>query len=323
MQQRQLGQLWPVSRLALGGGGLGMLWGETTPEECVACFPAAVEAGITLLDMAPRYGDGMAETFLGEAFGGNLPAGVRVTTKCLLGNTPADQVASTLRRSLDESLERMRLDRVDLFFLHSNICPDDSPLRDHPLAATRMTSWSTYAGPVRETFEALKAEGLIGAWGLTGIGYPDSIIRALGDDPKPQAVQCIANVLDSPGSLKFFDGPTKPREIIRTAVENGVGVLGIRAVQAGALADVIDRELPTDHPEVRDHANAAGWRAAAARIGDSAAVLAHRYALAMEGVDTVVLGVKNRAELMECVEAEGRPLDAATMAILDASVERA
>jgi len=41
-------------------------------------------------------------------------------------------------------------------------------------------------------------------------------------------------------------------------------------------------------------------------LGESPAALAHRYALSMDGVATVVLGVKNRAELEECVEAEAK-----------------
>ena len=68
MEQHSFGSLPPVSTLTLGGGGLGMLWGETTVEECVATVHAAVAAGITLLDLAPRYGDGKAELVVGEAF---------------------------------------------------------------------------------------------------------------------------------------------------------------------------------------------------------------------------------------------------------------
>ncbi len=58
--------------------------------------------------------------------------------------------------------------------------------------------------------------------------------------------------MDSPGALKFYDEPARPRDIIAVAQENGVGVMGIRAVQAGALTDAIDRDLPPDHGEVRD-----------------------------------------------------------------------
>ena len=51
MQTRHLGQLWPVSELTLGGGGVGQLWGATTQDECIATVRAAVDNGITLLDM--------------------------------------------------------------------------------------------------------------------------------------------------------------------------------------------------------------------------------------------------------------------------------
>src|SRR5690242_17264017 len=104
MHTRAFGSLAPVSSLTLGGGGLGMLWGTTTFDECVATVHAAVEAGITLLDLAPRYGDGKAEEVVGEAFSGRLPSHVRVTSKCNLGNPPVADIASILRRSIEASL---------------------------------------------------------------------------------------------------------------------------------------------------------------------------------------------------------------------------
>src|ERR1700733_1666317 len=104
MQQHQFGQLPPVSSLTLGGGGLGMLWGPTTFDECVATVHAAVAAGITLLDLAPRYGDGKAEQVVGEAFSGKLPPGVRVTSKCNLGNPPPERIERILRQAIETSL---------------------------------------------------------------------------------------------------------------------------------------------------------------------------------------------------------------------------
>src|SRR5437016_8558103 len=86
MRQNSFGKLWPVSALTLGGGGIGMVWGETTFDECVATVRAAIAAGINLIDLAPSYGDGKAEQVVGEAFGGHLPDGVQVTSKCGLGN---------------------------------------------------------------------------------------------------------------------------------------------------------------------------------------------------------------------------------------------
>ena len=75
MQKGNLGSLGPVSRLTLGGGGLGQLWGRTDRAECVATLRAAVDAGIDLIDLAYRYGQGEAELVFGEAFEGRLPDG--------------------------------------------------------------------------------------------------------------------------------------------------------------------------------------------------------------------------------------------------------
>jgi aryl-alcohol dehydrogenase-like predicted oxidoreductase len=300
-----------------------MVWGETTFEECVATVHDAVAAGINLIDLAPRYGDGKAEEVVGEAFGGRLPPGVRVTSKCNLGNATPGEIEPILRQSIEGSLRRLRLPRLDLFFLHSNVVPDSQHIARRADAASRMTLYDTFVASVRPVFEKLVGEGLIGAWGLTGIGHPDTIIKLLGERPAPAAVQCIANLLDSPGALKFFDGPAKPRTVMAAARANGVGVMGIRAVQAGALTSALDRPLPADHPEMRDYARAAGFRSLAAELGMSPALLAHRYALSLP-VDTLVLGVKNRTELAECVAAaEAGPLPADLLARIDQSVGRA
>src|SRR6516162_6298606 len=323
MQQRSFGRLWPVSVLTLGGGGLGMVWGATTFDECVATAHDAVATGINLIDLAPSYGNGKAEEVVGAAFAGRLPEGVRVTTKCGLGNTPSGEVEPMLRRSIEGSLKRLRLSRLDLFFLHSNVVPDATHPARRPDAASRMTRYETFVGNVRPLFEKLVGEGLIGAWGLTGIGHPDTIIRLLGERPAPAAVQCIANLLDSPGALKFFDGPAKPREVMAAAHANGVGVMGIRVVQAGALTSALDRPLPADHPEMRDYGRAARFRRLGAELDMTPALLAHRYALSLP-VDTVVLGVKNRRELAECVAAaEAGPLPVDLLARVDQSVDRA
>ena len=319
MRQHAFGPLPPVSTLTLGGGGLGMLWGQTTFDECVATTKAAVDAGITLLDLAPRYGDGKAERVVGEAFGGRLPAGVRVTSKCNLGNQPANKVDRVLRQSIEASLRLLQLDRLDVFFLHSNLVPDGHAMWQRP-DTERFTPLPLFIDVVRPAFEKLVMDGLIGAWGLTGIGHPDAIIEVLGHDSKPAAVQCIANLLDSPGGLKFFDGPARPRDVMAAAHANGVGVMGIRAVQAGALTAAIDRDLPPDHPEVLDFARAAPFRAICAELGENPAVIAHRYALGLP-IDTLVLGVKNRQELAECVAAaEAGPLPADLVARIDAAV---
>ena len=316
MRQRPFGRLGTASALTLGGGGIAGIWGETTREECVATVREAVDSGIDLLDLAPSYGNGEAEEVIGEAFGGALPDGVRITTKCRVGDTPPDEVYNHLSNSLNGSLERMRLDHVDVMFVHNAVTLESE-------GHERLTPASVVAEAVAPAFERLIAEGRVRHWGLTGIGEPDALIHLLNNGPRPDYVQCIANLLDSPGGLLRGGIAARPRDIIAAANANGTAVMGIRAVQAGALTDAIDRPLPDGHSELADYDRAAPFRAIAAEVGRSAAWLAHCYALSMDGIGTVVLGVKNREELRECIDAEAAsPMDAALIARIDAAVGR-
>ena len=318
MEKRQFGAIGEVSRLTLGGGGIGQVWGDTSREEGIATLKMAVDAGIDVIDAAPGYK--VCEALIGEAFGGRLPGGVRITTKCGIGSPPAGEVYPRFRASLEKSLAAMRLDRVDLFFLHNEICPDDFiyPV-DNERRSEFATTWSLFRDSVVPAFERLKQEGLIGAWGITGVAVPDAIIDALEHMPRPQAVQAVANLLDSPGALTRLRTPARPREITATAQKNRVGVMGIRAVQAGALTNGFDRPLESDHPEARDFALAAPFRDLCAEWGADPAIIAHRYALGMPGIDTLVLGVKNREELRQCLDAEAAaPLLPEEVAAIDA-----
>ena len=314
MRPRPFGGLGLASALTLGGGGLGQVWGPTTREECVATVREAVESGINVLDLAPTYGNGEAESVIGDAFNGALPDGVRITTKCRVGDTPPEQVYDLLSNSLEGSLGRMKLQRVDIMFLHNAVTLEDE-------GGDRLTPLATVVNAVAPAFERLIGEGRIGHWGLTGIGYTDALIHLLSNGPRPGYIQCITNLLDSAGGLFQGTEPGRPREVIAAANASGVAAMGIRAVQAGALVDAIDRPLPEGHTELEDYARAAPFRAIAAAEGHSAAFLAHRYALSMPGVSTVVLGVKNREELRECVEAEeAGPLDPELMERIDLAV---
>ena len=317
MRTVTLGPLAGVSRITLGGGGLGQIWGETTPGEAIATVRAAVDAGVTLIDTAPMYRH--CEAVIASAFEGAPPAHVRFTTKCQLGAPAAGEVAGVLEASLNASLAAMRLERADIFFLHSNICPDDYVYAKYQHRRDRFaTPWSLYVNEVVPALEVLKAGGRIGAWGITGVGVPATIRQALAHDPRPGVVQAVTNLLDSAGGMRNFAEAADPRATIAAAAAAGVGVMGIRAVQAGALTAAMDRDLPADHPDAADFARAAPFRALCAARDLDPALLAHRYALNMTGVDTVVIGVKNRAELAQCIEAEALgPLPADLRAQVD------
>lgn len=318
MRHATLGSFGRVSRLTLGGGGIGQGWGETSRDEAAATIKLAVDSGIDLLDTAPMYRN--CEAIVAEVFAGRLPEGMRITTKCALGTPPRGEAAGKLRQSLEHSLATMRLDRIDIFFLHSNICLDDYVYAIRPDQQDQFaTKWSTYLDEFIPTVEALKREGKIAAWGITGTGVPRTIIAALHHAPRPDVTQAMSNLLDSAGGLRRFAEAAEPRAIIAAAKQQGIGVLGIRAVQAGALTSALDRTTSANHPETRDFERAAPYRALCREWGQDPALVAHRYALGIDGVDTVILGVKNRAELRQCLEAEALgPLDPASVARIDA-----
>ena len=318
MRTARLGTLGEVSRLTLGGGGIGGAWGTTSHDESIATLKAAIDGGITVLDAAPMYLD--CQAIIGQTFGGKLPDGVKITTKCALGSPPPPSVGWALAESLEASLEALRLDRVDLFFLHSSLHVTNYDYAHGNARRNQMsTDLALYRDYVVPAMEGLKAQGRIGGWGITGIGVPTAVLEALGQTPAPDAVQVIANLMDSAGAIRRFAEPAQPRAIAAAAKSHGVGVMGIRAVQAGALTAGIDREVSPNNPDGGDFVRAAGFRTLCGQWREDPAYVAHRYALSMPNIDTLVLGVKNRTELAQCLTAEAAgPLNAGQIGAIDA-----
>ena len=174
---------------------------------------AAVEAGINLIDTAPMASN--CEQVIREAFAAaRLRPASRFTTKCQLGGPPAKEAAARLEASLDASLAAMDLNHVDVFFLHSNIRPDDYVYARHDANKDRFsTPWRTYVQGVAPAMERLKASGRIGAWGITGIGVPTAIREAISHDLPPDIVQAVANLPETaPAACCCFAEPAVPRE---------------------------------------------------------------------------------------------------------------
>jgi aryl-alcohol dehydrogenase-like predicted oxidoreductase len=327
VRQRQLGTLGAVGVLSLGGGGIGGVWGSTGRTEAVATVRAAYDGGITLFDVAPAYGDGEAEDVLGEAFRDGYPNDARVTTKCRLGNVLPEVVPARLRESLVRSLARIRRDYVDALFLHDFLIPDASRAHDSfadppPTRSHAGISLSLYTEAVVPAMADLVQQGVIRTWGISGLGVQTATLAAVDAAPKPGVIQCVANLLDSAGDLSPTAEPGQHRELAAVASAKRIGVMGIRAVQAGALTDQFDRKVTVGSRDAADFARAAGFRRLAAKVGFSPAYLAHRYAISMPHVDTVVLGVKNRTELEECLRAAAAgELEPSFVRAVEASVE--
>jgi aryl-alcohol dehydrogenase-like predicted oxidoreductase len=188
-------------------GGIGSapdFFGQGIPhDEATAIMDRAWGAGITWFDTADAYGGGASERWIGEwtAATGNRP---ELTTKVFhsVTGTPGDTglAPDRIRRQLEGSLERLGVDHIDLYLAHE---PDDAV----PLADTVAT------------FEALRDEGLIVAWGLSN--YDASGLRealALG---APALLQNSFSLLDR----------ADEREVLPLCAEHGV-----RYVPFGPLA---------------------------------------------------------------------------------------
>jgi aryl-alcohol dehydrogenase-like predicted oxidoreductase len=132
-----------VSRVGLGGNNFGR---RLDLEGTRAVVEAALAEGITFLDTADIYGGGKSEQFLGEILEGRRDEAV-LATKFGMGDGGRG-TREYLRRSLAGSLERLRTDRVDVFYYHR---PDGET-------------------PIAETIEAmheLVEEGTVGAIGVS------------------------------------------------------------------------------------------------------------------------------------------------------------
>ena len=308
MEKRSFKPYGSISALTLGGGGLGQVWGETTREEAIATVNLALENGINHLDVAPMYGKGEAERVVGEVFKGKDLGDVKITTKCRLGTLPDDEVYERLISSLEKSLVNLNMERVNLFLLHSQLRQDDFQLytlNEH--RETNTTSLSCYYNAVIPAFERLKQEGKIGSWGIGGLGQNQAILEALNHEIQPEAIQCVINPLNSAGAIGYVDQDFDPQKILTESQKVGIPILGIRAVQAGALTLKMDREPHPSGFDIRDfedYDKAEPFRKLASEWKMNPSTLAHRYALSAEKVSSVILGVKNRSELLDCIKAE-------------------
>lgn len=122
-----------VSEVFLGTMTFGSDWGwGASPEECRKLFAAYAEAGGNVIDTANRYTEGASERIVGELLGADRDRFV-VATKYTLTTDGADPNASgnhrkSLARSLEQSLDRLRTDRVDILWVH--IWDPDTPIEE-------------------------------------------------------------------------------------------------------------------------------------------------------------------------------------------------
>lgn len=119
MQYRQLGNTdLIVSQLSFGASPLGNVFNEVSEDESLRAVHVAIDQGINFFDVAPFYGDTLAETRLGKALKYKRNSVFLATKCCRYGNGVFDFSYERVLRSIDESLERLQVDYVDLLTVH-------------------------------------------------------------------------------------------------------------------------------------------------------------------------------------------------------------
>jgi aryl-alcohol dehydrogenase-like predicted oxidoreductase len=114
----------PISRIGLGTWAIGgWMWGGSDETESIKTIQHAVDLGINLIDTAPVYGFGHSEEIVGKALadGGRRDKAVLATKVALEwvdGNVYRNSTPGRIRQEIEDSLRRLRTDRVDLYQVH-------------------------------------------------------------------------------------------------------------------------------------------------------------------------------------------------------------
>lgn len=297
-EQRRLGRSGVhVSRLGFGGGAIGNLYTPLTDEQAYAAVDAAWRQGVRYFDTAPHYGIGLSERRLGAALAGRPRAEYTVGTKVGRRLEPADGTGDDLangfavpathrrvwdftadgvRRTLEASLERLGLDRVDVVHLHD---PDD-----HAEQAFR----DGYPA-----LERLRSEGVVGAIGV-GMNRTGLLTRFVRDTDVDVVLCANRYTLLDQSALT---------DLLPAALRRGVSVLVGGAFNSGLLADPrpgATYDYAAAPPDVLERA--LRLKETADRHGTTLRACALAFCAAHPAVAGVLVGVRSAAEADDCAE---------------------
>ena len=217
-----------VSEIGFGCGDVGGLMVRGEHAYQVRAVARAMELGINYFDTASRYGGGQSETNLGRVLK-ELSAEVYVGTKYSLGEADPNDLKAGVIQSVEASLKRLGREQVDLIQLHDRISSQTD-------VSVRAITVSDVLGEVREALEALKFQGKVRFYGMTGVGEPKGIheVVASGLVSTVQTVYNLINASAGAAAPAGFDMPDYDR-LIDLSAEKNVGVIVIRVLAAGAL----------------------------------------------------------------------------------------
>ena len=308
MPYRSLGRTGlAVSRIAFGCGPISNLMTGDDRAHQQAVLAHAIERGVNWIDTAATYSKGQSERSIGEALR-ELDAHDRVhlATKVRLMPDELDDIPSAVRRSVEGSLERLRVERVTLLQLHNAITAERGQ------EATTVTPHDVL-GDVLRSFRELQLEGLIKHIGITAVGQADAL-REVVDTGKFDTIQVPYNIMNPSAGMLVPDDYAEADygNVIGLARQHEMGVFAIRIFAAGAVLGANPAIHTLNSPFFpldlyrRDEQRTAMLRES---LDDDRFLreLAVRYPLETEGVTAVLIGFGDPSHVDEAIRAASRP----------------
>ena len=309
-----------VSEIGFGCGDVGGLMVRGEHVDQVRAVARAMELGINYFDTASRYGGGQSETNLGRVLK-ELSAEVYVGTKYSLGEADPNDLKAGVIQSVEASLKRLGREQVDLIQLHDRISSQTD-------VSVRAITVSDVLGEVREALEALKFQGKVRFYGMTGVGEPKGIheVVASGLVSTVQTVYNLINASAGAAAPAGFDMPDYDR-LIDLSAEKNVGVIVIRVLAAGALTGTSVRH-PVAVQTVAPIGSGRDFQQDESRARQFAFIVDEgfagdmpeasiRFALSNPGVSTVLVGYSDLEHLEKSVQYAAKgPLPAEALARL-------
>lgn len=312
-----------VSEIGFGCGNTAGLMVSGTPEQRREAVQHALDLGINYFDTAPTYGDGLSETNLGQTI---RELGVRpiISTKIAFWPRDLDDIPGSTIESVDTSLQRLGLDRLDILFLHNRVAGERT-LKNNAVGS--LLSVNDVLGPrgVLETLKRLQTQGKVRFIGVCPTDGEPEANRQLILSGGFQCVQLIYNLFNP------TEGRTPPigfrgadyGQSIELARERGLGVDVIRSIAAGALSGLEERHPVSggswaERPEANAQYQAEVRRAQSAQFlavdGQTLAQAAIRFALTNRGVSSVLVGFSDLHQIDDALAASQKgPLTAADL----------
>ena len=190
-----------VSALGMGGYHLGAVG---TEREAIALVHQSIDAGITFMDNAWEYHDGVSETRMGKALAQGRRQQVFLMSKvCTHGRD-----AKTAMRQLEDSLRRLKTDYLDLWQVHE-------------VAYTGDPERHFMKGGVMEALDRAKAKGLVRFVGFTGHKDPSLHLQMLSYGYPFDSCQLPLNCFDA--SFRSFE-----QQVLPEVARQGIAAIGMK-----------------------------------------------------------------------------------------------